>query len=111
MLPRARLETDLALLVVLVDKVLHDRARLKEVDLAAIFVDVGESRNAAVWIDLEEPRVLLLVLRELDFLHLVREAQLFKQNANFYSIGSLSRASEVVSFTDTVNESMRLTIA
>ena len=57
--------------VVSVHEILQDGATLPDLDLVTILVRVDEGRDAAVGVDIKEPLLLLLVLKELDdaYLH------------------------------------------
>ena len=56
----------LVFLVVAVDKVLQDRAALKDADLLAVLKSVSDGRDASVGVDLEEPGRLDLVVHLAD---------------------------------------------
>ena len=57
---------DLVVFIVALDKVLHDGARLEQRDGRAVLELVGQSRDAAVGVDLEEPWLLLDVFGDVD---------------------------------------------
>lgn len=62
MLPRAVGVRDLVVLVISVHKVLHDGGTLKKPNGLAIFKGVRQGGDAAIGVDLQEPRLLLRVL-------------------------------------------------
>ena len=59
------------ILVVLIDEVLQHRTTLEDLDFLPILILVGQRGNATIRIDLEEPRLLLLVLEECDLANLL----------------------------------------
>lgn len=61
-------------LVILLDEVLHDRARLEKVNLLTIGEVVGHGGDAAIWVDFEEPGLFLLVRREVELLDFVGQS-------------------------------------
>jgi hypothetical protein len=72
-LARATRVGDLVVRVILINEVLEDRTGFEEVDGLAIGEGVGQSGNAAIRVNSEEPRLFLLGLREGDGVDLVRE--------------------------------------
>lgn len=56
----------LVVLVVAVDEVLHDAARLEKLQLLAVGEDIRQGRNAAIGVDVEVPRLFLLGFRHVD---------------------------------------------
>ena len=64
-------EADLVVRIIPVDEVLHYRAALEQSDELTILELVGQGWNSTIWIDLEKPRLLLGVLRDIDLLNLV----------------------------------------
>lgn len=75
------------ILVIAINKILQNGARLKNANLFTV-ESVGHGGDAAVGVDLEEPRLLLLVLAHLDGVHLVIETKLLKQDGSLDAIGS-----------------------
>ena len=73
-LPASGRKADLVVVVVLRHQIQHDAAALKDTDGLAILEFVRDCRDAAIWVNLEEPWLFLSVLRELDLCHLVRQA-------------------------------------
>lgn len=67
---RSARERYLVIHIVAIHKVLQNGSALPDVELLAILVDVGDSRDATVWVDVEEPLLFLLMLEELDLAHL-----------------------------------------
>ncbi len=61
-------------LVVSLDEILHNAARLKKADHSAIREGVCECGNAAIWVDLEKLRLFLGVGLYIDFVDFVGEA-------------------------------------
>lgn len=86
MLARSIRIRDLVILVIAINKILQDGARLKNANLFTV-KSVGDGGDAAVGVDLKEPRLLLLVLAHLDGVHLVVEAELLKQDGGLDAIG------------------------
>lgn len=77
-------------LVVCLDEVLQDRTRLPDMDRFTVWErGVGDGRHAAVWIDGEEPWLLLDASREVEFLDSVWEAELLECNRDFDSVRGL----------------------
>lgn len=77
-------------LVVRLNEVLQDRTRLPDMDLFTVWErGVGDGRHAAVWIDGEEPWLLLDASREVEFLDSVWEAELLECNRDFDSVRGL----------------------
>lgn len=72
-LSRARRETDLVVFVVLGYEILHDGARLEEVDRLAIGEGVCQRGDSAVGVDVEKPLFFLGVLGDVDLLDFVGE--------------------------------------
>jgi hypothetical protein len=69
-------------------EVLEDRTGLEEDDaLSLLALAVDERRDLPVGIDREEGRRLLLLLGEVDDVHLVRKPQLGKQDGDLLSVG------------------------
>ena len=58
--------------IVAIHKILQNGSALPNVELLAILVDVGDSRDATIWVDVEEPLLLLLMLEKLDLAHLYK---------------------------------------
>lgn len=58
--------------IVAVHKILQNGSALPDIKLLAILVDVGDSRDATIWVDVEEPLLLLLMLEKLDLAHLYK---------------------------------------
>ena len=69
MLSRSMRERKLMILIIAINKVLQHSTTLKNTDLLAV-ESIGESRDATVGVDLEEPLFLLLILCHLDRIHL-----------------------------------------
>ncbi len=67
---------DLVLGIVAFNQILHDTARLKQIDGLAIGELVCQGWNAAIGVDGEKPILLLCVLADVDLLDLIREAGL-----------------------------------
>jgi len=65
-------EADLVLGIITVYQVLHDTARLEEIDGLAIRKCVGQRWNAAIRIDGTKPRLFLGVFANFDLVNLVR---------------------------------------
>lgn len=77
-------------LVVGIDEVLQDCAGLPHLDFLAVGKGtVGNGGHAAVRIDGEEPRLLLDVRGEVDFLDGVRETKLLERDGDFGPVGGL----------------------
>lgn len=77
-------------LVVRFDEVLQDRTRLPDMDLFTVWErGVGDGRHAAVWIDGEEPWLLLDTGGEVEFLDSVWEAELLQGNRDFDPVRGL----------------------
>ena len=74
-LARALREADLVVFVVLSDQILHDGTALEQPDRFAICESVRKGRNAAIRVDLEEPRFLLGVFRDINLLNFVRQPE------------------------------------
>ena len=55
---------DLIILVVRSNDVQENGTALKDLELATALVLIGKGGNASIWVDLKEPRLLLLVLTE-----------------------------------------------
>lgn len=55
---------DLVIFIVCGNDVQQNSAAFEDLHLTTTFVLVGECRNATIWVDLEEPRLLLLMLAE-----------------------------------------------
>lgn len=53
-------------LIVLGNQVLQNGTALEDVDLLAIFSDVGQGRNAAVGVDFDKPGLLVLLGEDVD---------------------------------------------
>ena len=70
---------DFVLCVVTLNEILHDAARLEQVDGLAIGELVGQSRNAAVGVDGKEPVLLLSVLADIDLLNLVGKTTILSE--------------------------------
>lgn len=78
-------------LVVCLDEVLEDRTRLPDVDLLAVREGaVGDGGHAAVWINREEPWLLLDSGGEVEFLDGVRDTELLEGNGDFDTVRCLS---------------------
>jgi hypothetical protein len=73
-LPRSFRIADLVVFVVPGNQILHDRSRLEEVDRLSVRECVCESWDAPVGVDLQEPILLLGVLRKFDLLNFIGEA-------------------------------------
>lgn len=67
-------ENSLIVLVVPVDKVLHDAARFEELQLLSVGQDVGQGRDAAIGIDFEVPWFLLFRFCNIHKPHFVVES-------------------------------------
>jgi hypothetical protein len=80
----ARLETNLAVRVVLVDQVLDDGAGFPEREVGVGVVDRG---HAAIGVDGEEVR--LLDVGELHVFEVVGEAEFFGEHADFGRVGAV----------------------
>lgn len=81
-LPRPIWVRDLVILVIPGDEVLQDGATLKDADGLPVLGGVGDGRDAAVGVDLEEPGLLLLVVLEADGAHLVLEVELLEEDGD-----------------------------
>lgn len=90
-LSRALRVRDLVLGIILVDEVLLDAATLEQADLFPVGEGVGEGGDTAVGVDLEEPRLFLLVFGDVDFGHFVRDAELLEGDRDFDPVGGLGR--------------------
>lgn len=62
---------DLVILVVARDQILHDGARLEEIDRLAVGEGVRQGGDASIGIHGEEPRLLLGVFADINLLDLV----------------------------------------
>jgi len=65
---------DLVVRIILLDEVLHDGARLEEIDSLAISEGIRQGWNATIGIYGKEPGFFLGVLGDFDLLDLVRDA-------------------------------------
>ena len=63
----------LVVCIVSVDQILHNAPTLEDSNLLAVGKSVGQCWDAAIWIDLEEPRLLLSVLGYLNLGGVVRQ--------------------------------------
>lgn len=84
---------ELILLVISLHQIIQDRAALKHAQRLP-FAGAGEAgirerRDAAVWVDLEEPRLLLLVGGEVEFRDVVGEAELLEEDGGLDAVGGL----------------------
>ena len=61
---------DLVVLVIAVDDVLENSTALKDADRLAVGELVGQGGNAAIGVDFEEPRLLLLIVGHADWVDL-----------------------------------------
>ena len=94
----------------MLDKILHDRARLEETDEFPIRESVSEGWNTAIRVDFQKPWLLLGILLDVDFMNFIGKAlgkkvrisafrkckvlesylpKLFKGHGNFDAIGCL----------------------
>jgi hypothetical protein len=69
--------------IVVVSKVEHDSASLKDTKTA-----IFQSRNSAIGVDGKEPVLLLSVLGDIDGLYFILEAKLLKNNSWFEAVRS-----------------------
>lgn len=81
--------TDLALSVVLIDKVLHDAATFENVYIIPIRVSVRQSRDSAVWIYRCEPGGFLLVGGHVYLVHFIGQSKFGEGDADFDAVRSL----------------------
>ena len=65
--------------VVLLDKINHDGPRLEQANHLAVGEAVSHSRDPAIRVDLQEPRLFLRVLGDVDVVHLVRQTDRWSQ--------------------------------
>lgn len=86
---RAADVADLVVFVVLVDQVLSDTAGLEHGDGPAAVEGVGNGGDAAIGVDLEEPRLLLRVFGYVEVDYFVRQAEEFKGDRDLDAIGCL----------------------
>ncbi len=84
---RARGKADTVVTVVLLDQILEDAAGLEDADRLAVGEGVGDGRDAPVRVDLEEPRLLLSVGRDVDVLNLVGQAELLERHRDLDPVG------------------------
>ena len=77
--------------IIPLDKILQYRPALKDPDSLPIRKRVRDGGDAAIGVDLEEPRLLLLVLAERELGDLVLEAELLEHHGDFDAIGGLGR--------------------
>ena len=61
--------------VVLLDEILHDRARLEETNNLPISEGVCQSRDSTIGVDFEKPRLFLDVLSEIDMVRLIGKTE------------------------------------
>lgn len=77
-------------IVVLLDEVLQNTPGLEEADLLPVAGEgICQGGDAAVGVDFEEPGLLLGVLRDVDLVDFVGEAELLEGDGDFDSVGGL----------------------
>lgn len=74
-LTRALGVADEMIFVVLLDEILHDRARLEEPNRLPIFERVCQSRDSTIRVNFEKPRLFLDVLSEIDTVRLIGKTE------------------------------------
>lgn len=77
------------ILVVFIDKVLHDGTTLEEPNGLSVGESVSQGGDPAIGVDFEKPRFFLRVLGDVDFGELIGEAELFEGDGDFDAIGRL----------------------
>lgn len=61
--------------VVSLYEILHDRARFEQTNLLSVGERVGQRRDPSVWIDLQEPWLLLSVLADVYLVDVVLQSE------------------------------------
>jgi hypothetical protein len=73
-LSRAPGKADLVFRVIPIYQVLHNASRLEEINGLAISESVGQGGNSTIGVDGAEPRLLLCVFADVDFVNFVGKA-------------------------------------
>ena len=80
------------LLIILLTKVQLNRSSLKN-PLRFTGCLVYNSRNTSIGIDFKKPRLLLRVLRNIDFMRIILYPEFLEGDADFVAIGRAARVS------------------
>ena len=80
---------DLVVLVILIDQVLLDASRLKQIDGLTICESVRQSWNPSIGIDFQEPWLLLGVLGDINLGYLVRQSEFLQSDGDLNAIRRL----------------------
>lgn len=80
-------KTDLVILIILLCNILQNTPAFKQSDALAVGKGIRQRWNSPVWVDGEEPWLLLHVGADVDMLGLVGEVELFERNGDFDAVG------------------------
>lgn len=84
---------DLVVFVILIHQILLNTSRFKQANSLPIRESIRQSWNPSIRIDLQEPWLLLSVLRDIDFGNLIWQAKLLKSYGSIEGLG-VSRNTE-----------------
>ena len=80
---------DFVVLVILIYEVLLNASRLKQINRLAIGESVRQSWDTAIGVDLQEPWLLLRVLRDVNLGYFVWQSELLQCNGDLNTVGRL----------------------
>ena len=72
--------------IISLDEILQNTCRLKELDLGTVFQNIGQSRDASIWVDGKKPGLFVFYRSHIQGDQSVRKPELLKRDRDLMSI-------------------------